>query len=164
MPPTTKRVCLTAFELTKHTCFNIVTLEGIKQILVRFHREVLVKHPYISAAVLLLWSFYPQFPFHALYFVFYVVPRSIVLGILTCLGFEREGVRSGSLASGYQSRYGENTPRNGLFSTPQSYGAINHEPISTNRQDHPVVGILWRFLGWLILYASLVVLLKYGGQ
>lgn len=54
-----------------------------------------MQHPYISAGVLLFWAFYPQFPFHVLYFVLFVIPRSIVLGILTCLGFERGGVREG---------------------------------------------------------------------
>lgn len=147
---------------------------------------VVMQHPYIFAAVLLLWSFYPQFPFHVLYFVLYVVPRSIVLGVLTCLGFERGGVRSGeyilsicrscylntchiylhsdSIASRYQARrYGEATPSGGIFARAQSYGAVDHESLSPPVQrSHPVVTLLWRFLALLCLYASLVVLLKYG--
>ncbi|PPQ85469.1 hypothetical protein CVT25_006646 [Psilocybe cyanescens] len=190
MAPLTQRVCLTAFDRT--ICFNIVTLEGLKQLVLQFHRDVceylivpftlwihkryvyvlilcsiVVQHPYISAAVLLLWSFYPQFPFYVVYFIFYVVPRSIILDLLACIGFEREGVRSDSFASRYQSRYYQgHTPRNGFFSGAQSYGTIHHEDLTTarHRETHPIVGIFWRFLGWLILYASLVVLLKYGGK
>lgn len=59
----------------------------------------MVQHPYISAAVLLLWSFYPQLPFHLVYFLFYVIPRSILLDFLACIGFEREGVRTGKYRS-----------------------------------------------------------------
>ncbi|KAF8909281.1 hypothetical protein CPB84DRAFT_1499313 [Gymnopilus junonius] len=115
-------------------CLRTVMPPTTRQLLVRFHREILVQHPYISAAVLLIWSFYPQFPFHLLYFIFYVVPCSIFLGILTCLGFEPEGVRSDSLASRYQSRYyGGYTPRYSIFSRSQSYGAINSEPFAQQR-------------------------------
>ncbi len=141
-----------------------------------------MQHPYISAGVLLFWAFYPQFPFHVLYFVLVVLPRSIVLGFLTCLGFEREGVREGaciiptvsvltmlrfmldSIAARYQARrYGGATPRDGLFAGAQSYGAVHRAPLNPQeRTSHPVVGVLWRLLGFLCLYASLVVLLKYG--
>ena len=141
-----------------------------------------MQHPYISAGVLLFWAFYPQFPFHVLYFVLFVIPRSIVLGFLTCLGFEREGVRDGacivptvsvlimllsmldSIASRYQARrYGGTTSRDGLSAGAPSYGAVHGAPLNPpERTSHPIVGVLWRLLGFLCLYASLVVLLKYG--
>ncbi|KAF8957117.1 hypothetical protein BDZ97DRAFT_2079387, partial [Flammula alnicola] len=148
--PSTRRVCLTALEVTQNVCFNVPTMEGVKLALARFRHDVLMQHPYVSAAVLLLWSFYPQFPLHLLYFIFYVIPRSIVLGVFTCLGFERQGVRSDSIAASYQARhYGGHTPRNSIFSWSQSYGAVPHEPYSQEPQSHPAVKIFWRILGWL---------------
>ncbi|CAA7265164.1 unnamed protein product [Cyclocybe aegerita] len=109
------------FDATKHICTSIPTLEGMKVLLARFHR--VVEHPYASAAILLLWAFYPLFPFHLFYFLFYVIPRNLVLGILTCLGFEGYGLRADSPASRYQSRnYGGFIPRNSVFSRTQSYG------------------------------------------
>ncbi|KAF8184468.1 hypothetical protein BJ912DRAFT_974940 [Pholiota molesta] len=167
MPPIhTRRACLTALEATKDVCFNFPTMEGVKDALNTFRHEVLMKYPYISAAVLLLWSFYPKFPFQVLYFVFWVMPRSVVLGILTCLGFERGGVRGDSIASRYQSHhYGGYTPGNTIFSRSQSYGTINQDGSGVQEdRSHPTVGIFWRFVGWLLLYGSLVVLLKYGSQ
>ncbi|KAF9485577.1 hypothetical protein BDN70DRAFT_871245 [Pholiota conissans] len=169
MPPIqTRPVCITAVADANRVCITVPTMEGLKQALIAFRREVLMKYPYICAAVLLLWSFYPQFPFQVLYFVFYVVPRSIILGILTCLGFERGGVRSDSIASRYQSQYyGGYTPGNGFFSRSQSYGAIGQDGSDGStlaEQPHPIRRIFWRFIGWLLLYGSLVVLLKYGGQ
>lgn len=106
-----------------------------------------VAHPYASAAVLLFWAFYPKLPFQILYFVLYDLPRSIFLGLATCLGFERYGVRQGrcyhrphsvyhilllifledSLASRYQSQF--YTSSGGIFSRSRSYAAIN-EPRS----------------------------------
>ncbi|KJA19619.1 hypothetical protein HYPSUDRAFT_44180 [Hypholoma sublateritium FD-334 SS-4] len=167
MAPTTRRVCFTALEATKNICLTIPTMEGIKAALTRFHHDVVMQHPYISAGVLLFWAFYPQFPFHVLYFVLFVIPRSIILGILTCLGFERGGVREDSIASRYQARrYGGATPSSGLFAGAQSYGAANRAPLSAQSQQerpsHPIIGVLWRLLAFLCLYASLVVLLKYG--
>lgn len=74
-----------------------------------------------------------------------------------------------SIASRYQSHhYGGYTLGNTIFSRSQSYGAINQDGSNGSgvqeQRSHPTVGIFWRFVGWLLLYGSLVVLLKYGSQ
>ncbi|KAF9563617.1 hypothetical protein CPC08DRAFT_748898 [Agrocybe pediades] len=159
MGPATTRICLSAMD--KQLCIEVPTLEGLKQIAEHFHRDVIMEHPYITAAVLLLWSFHPQFPFQALYTVFWVIPRNVVLGILTCFGLRTDPVIRDSY--GNQSRYyfvGNSIRRQ---PGPPPYGAINHD-LSTAPHNHPSTSIFWRFVGWIILYASLVVLLKYGGN
>ncbi|KAF8806808.1 hypothetical protein BYT27DRAFT_7233613 [Phlegmacium glaucopus] len=153
MPPTTQRVCLTAIEATKRLCITLPTLEGLKFALVTFYREVLVRYPYASAAILLLWSFYPKSPFKAMYYFFYIIPHAMILGLLNCIGFGEEGVRHDSHAS-----------RASIFSTSRSYGATDHELRADDNPGVRFVGFLWRILGLLCMYAALVVLLKYGGQ
>jgi len=166
LSPDTTRICLTLFEATKNWCLDVPTIEGVKSELVQFYHEVVLQHPYISAAVLLLWAFYPLFPFQFVWFFVWVIPKSILLGILTCLGLEREGVRSGSIAWRYQSRrYGAYTPSNSVFSGAQSYGAINYvlspEP---PRRPHPATNFFRRVIQLLLVYAVIVLLLQYGAR
>ncbi|KAF5316799.1 hypothetical protein D9619_006730 [Psilocybe cf. subviscida] len=174
MSPDTTRICLTAFEATKDWCLDVPNIDAIKAELLRFYHEVVLQHPYISAAILLLWAFYPLAPFQFIWFFVWVIPKSIVLGILTCLGFEREGVRSDSIASRYQSRrYGAHTPGHSYLSGAQSYGAINHvhvhdvESLNSRRTDarpHPIASFFRGVLRLLLVYAVIVLLLQYGAR
>lgn len=166
-----------------------------------------VQYPYRTAGVLFLWSYYPQFPFRILrfglyaaslrinivilpfrllYFVLYVVPRSIIRGILACLGFQR-GIKASenniiigfsinlltisfvhlstdSFASNYQSHhYGGYTPRNSVFSKAQSYGAIDEVGLySYANEEISHTQPIWALGGWLLFWGSFVVLWKYG--
>jgi len=143
-----------------------------------------VAHPYTSAAVLLFWAFYPKLPFQVLYFVLYDLPRSIILGLSTCLGFERYGVRQGkcypttifevifyfliffedSIASRYQSQF--YTSGGGIFSRARSYGATNNDlpPPYNGIANYPrrAADVRWTLLGWLCAYFALVILIMYG--
>ncbi|KAF9038609.1 hypothetical protein BJ165DRAFT_1499187 [Panaeolus papilionaceus] len=166
--PTSQRICL-PFENLKNVCMKVPTVEGLKLVLVRLHREILVEHPYLSAAGLLFIAFFPTSPFYLIYYILYAIPREIAFSFLACLGFERRGVRAGSPASWYQSTYyGPHTPSNSFFSHSQSYGTVGRTRPSRSGGGDEVGSTLskwfWRFIGCLCAYASIVVLLKYGGS
>ncbi|PPQ64355.1 hypothetical protein CVT24_008424 [Panaeolus cyanescens] len=167
--PTTQRLCL-PLEGLEHVCITVPTVEGVKLALVRLHREILVQHPYISAACLLFVAFFPASPFYLIYYTLYAIPREIILAFLACLGFERRGVRAGSAAAWYQSHYhGPYTPSNGFFAHSQSYGAVARaRPYRVDSDQDEDGSILlkwfWRLVGWSCAYAAIVILLKYGGS
>ncbi|KAF9038610.1 hypothetical protein BJ165DRAFT_1499191 [Panaeolus papilionaceus] len=152
---------------------KVPTMEWLKLVLAILHREicewseqpgafsdidvlVVVKHPYLSAAILLFFAFFPTSPFYLIYYILY----AIALSVLACIGFGRQGVRARSVASRYQSKYyGPRTPSNGFFSRSQSHGAGRNG-------SGDVAGLkwVWRFIGCLWAFLSIVVLLKYGGS
>lgn len=105
-------------------CITVPTAEGLRRGAEMFHREIVLKHPFLLASGLVLLAYYPKSPFTAVYYVVYGIPKAIIVGLLHCLGFGREGVRRGSYAAGYQSRvYKGIIPRSSTFSASQSSGA-----------------------------------------
>ena len=59
------------------------------------------------------------------------------------------------------SRYQSQTLRESIFSASQSYGATDSGPRAGGMGS---IGLLWRILGSLCMYAALVMLLRYYGE
>ncbi|KIM39664.1 hypothetical protein M413DRAFT_447127 [Hebeloma cylindrosporum] len=168
MHPRPNQVCLSFSDPTKRVCITIPTFEDVKQFFATFHREIIVAHPYASAAVLLFWACYPKLPFQILYFALFDLPRSIIRGVSTCLGFEHNGVRQDSIASRYQSQ--SYTSGSGILSRALTYGAVNNDlppPYNGTPRQQPRredMHMWWTLLGWMCVYAALVIVLQYGGD
>ena len=102
IPPTTQPLCLTVVDATKDLCITIPTLEGLQLALVKFHREVR-KLSYefrwysSSCPLSLRICCYPalmvslpkiSLQCHVLSYLLYVIPRGLVLVILSCIGLD----------------------------------------------------------------------------
>jgi len=141
-------------------CIPVPTAKGIDEAIRKLHRFTLT-YPIFCAALLLMWSYHPEIPFKFMYNVLYAIPRAIFYGILDVLGFGREGVRRDTLASNYQSNhYGGYLPPNSLFSTYQSYGAVNDLEINwmSRASDEENRGTLMTTLSYVLLICSFAVL------
>lgn len=121
-----------------------------------------VRYPYESAAILLLWSLYPKSLFNAMYYFIYSTSypvrwssvSSAVFGAVSlCYSFKDElnsylptflALTSDSYASRYQSQvYSGLTPRDSFLSTSQSYGATENEGYAEDNADGMgLVGLL----------------------
>ncbi|PFH48191.1 hypothetical protein AMATHDRAFT_49720 [Amanita thiersii Skay4041] len=113
------------------------------------------EYPRSFALILLVWSFYPEFPFDVLYRIFIGIPKAMFLSVVWCLGFMRRGVARGSYAADYQSgTYGAYTPANSYFSRYQSYGALNTDTDTPRRRS---LGM--SLFGWGLFLASIYVFL-----
>lgn len=98
-------------KLTTQICIEVPTKEGIRYALQVFYQEyrketsfipqysilltlcasTVIAHPYASSAVLLTWAMYPDYPFRAIYTIFYAWPSAVLRGLLSCLGVGEEG-------------------------------------------------------------------------
>ncbi|KAF6753547.1 hypothetical protein DFP72DRAFT_901986 [Ephemerocybe angulata] len=109
---------------SRQVCLTIPTAHGIQVAIEHLYRDTVLGHAKITSLVFLFLAFQPRFPFNVIQFFLWEIPKAIITGFLSCLGFDREGVREGSLASYHQARYhGGYLPAGGLFSSYQSYGA-----------------------------------------
>ncbi|KIK05737.1 hypothetical protein K443DRAFT_675012 [Laccaria amethystina LaAM-08-1] len=146
-------------------CITVPTVEGLRQGAEVFHREIVLKHPFLLASGLVLLAYYPKSPFMVVYYVVYGIPKAIIVGLLHCLGFGSEGVRQGSYAARHQSRvYGGYIPRDSTFSAYQSYGALDGGGES-ERGGEEQCGSFWSAVGWGFMITAVVVLVRsIGGK
>ncbi|KAH6911936.1 hypothetical protein BKA70DRAFT_1265956 [Coprinopsis sp. MPI-PUGE-AT-0042] len=81
--------------LSRQVCVTIPTTAGLRAAVGYIFHDIMMEHRFFSFVLLLVWMFNPFLPFQILWYFVWTVPRSILLGLLSCLGFEHEGVRRG---------------------------------------------------------------------
>jgi len=109
-------------------CISIPTAKGIGEGIDHLHRIIQI-YPGPIAAILLIWSYFPEFPFNVVYVLLYAVPRGVCIGILNLLGCRRVVVVRDTLPSNYQSpHYVGQVLSDSPPTYYQSYGATDLDP------------------------------------
>ncbi|TEB33256.1 hypothetical protein FA13DRAFT_196836 [Coprinellus micaceus] len=112
---------------SRQVCLTIPTWYGVKVALERVYEDVgelVLEHSKVFSIVCLFLAFQPNFPVQVVRFLL-AIPKAILVGFLSCVGFGGDGVREDSLAAYYQSRqHGGYVPAGSWFSSSQSYGTL----------------------------------------
>ncbi|GLB33137.1 hypothetical protein LshimejAT787_0100220 [Lyophyllum shimeji] len=138
-------------------CIPVPAAKGIEVALQNVGKFV-SEHRLLSSAALLLWSYNPDVPFKAVYYLLYGAPRAVLRWILSYFGFTEDGVRRDTWASQYQStEFGGYTPRDSLFAHYQSLGARGY----FEEEDSPY-GAFMGIVGWVAFFAAGYVLFGFA--